>query len=99
MRGRTRKTAPPEAAATATCPRCGHEHRFATHQEFMSTTLDMPCPGCGFLFLEWMDRRMAAMQGMMAQDPQWVEWVQAGKLDVLEKRLDALVPPPERRKG
>lgn len=82
--------------AGVACARCGHEHEFFTVESIDATPSSMRCSMCGFLFLEYMRRRIAVMTEMLEKEPEWVELIRSGNHAGLIQRIDAIVPPPTR---
>lgn len=77
------------------CKKCGKMNDFGSSEAVYHADLSTPCAHCGFRFLEHVDRQMLKLVEMVGKDPEWGELLRSGRIDVVKKRLDELVPLPE----
>lgn len=73
------------------CPSCGQQHDFGSYAVLYNAPQSLPCPTCGYLFLQHLDRRLELMMELLERDAYWQAQVRSGNFTGLARHLDELL--------
>ena len=67
MRKKTKRNNPDEVIIT--CPKCEHQHHYASIDMLDNIPNTTPCENCGFLFLDHISKKLRATTNLLESDP------------------------------